>query len=162
MCNDPQVLKAGGLHVLQTFLSEDESEEVQIKGRTSRQGTPGSYAMVLLYDDLIKFDIEEEDIRISTDIYATLKKFRNLRQEKAQMETNNARDELKVKNDKANLVMEVVKDIVSGKPLQDDKMKKTVTDFLLEMNKSSMIETQMKIIKTLVLIDATGSMGTTL
>jgi hypothetical protein len=73
--------------------------------------------MVLLYDDLIKFDIEEEDIRISTDIYATLKKFRNLRQEKAQMETNNARDELKVKNDKANLVMEVVKDIVSGKPL---------------------------------------------
>ena len=27
----------GGVHVIQTFLSLDESEEVQIKGRTARQ-----------------------------------------------------------------------------------------------------------------------------
>ncbi len=101
ICNDPKVLQAGGLHVLQTFLSEDESEEVQIKGRTSRQGTPGSYSMVLLLDELIKFNIEEEDIKKSADIYQTLKEFRNRRLENAQKETTNAREELRIKNDKS-------------------------------------------------------------
>ena len=33
----------GGLHVIQTFLSEEESEAVQIEGRTARQGQLGSY-----------------------------------------------------------------------------------------------------------------------
>lgn len=28
----------GGLHVIQTFLSVENSEEVQIRGRTARQG----------------------------------------------------------------------------------------------------------------------------
>lgn len=36
----------------QTFLSEEVSEEVQIQGRTARQGKRGSYQMVLLESDL--------------------------------------------------------------------------------------------------------------
>jgi len=58
-CLDTDVIKAGGLHVIQTFLSEDLSEETQIMGRTARQGTKGSYMMILTYEDLTKFNIEE-------------------------------------------------------------------------------------------------------
>ena len=35
---DEVVQKNGGVHVIQTFLSEDQSEEIQIQGRTARQG----------------------------------------------------------------------------------------------------------------------------
>lgn len=36
ICRDRKVEEAGGIHIIQTFLSEEESEEIQIKGRTSR------------------------------------------------------------------------------------------------------------------------------
>ena len=51
-CHDPELKEAGGVHVIQTFLSLDKAEEVQIKGRTARQGEDGSYAMVLSMADL--------------------------------------------------------------------------------------------------------------
>ena len=37
----------GGVHVIQAFLSLDESEEVQIKGRTARQNNEGSYDAII-------------------------------------------------------------------------------------------------------------------
>jgi hypothetical protein len=43
-------------------LSEELSEEVQIQGRSARQGDPGSYAMILLEESLEKFLISFEDI----------------------------------------------------------------------------------------------------
>ena len=42
----------GGLHVIQTFLSVDKSEEVQIQGRTARQGDPGSFSLIITVQDL--------------------------------------------------------------------------------------------------------------
>jgi preprotein translocase subunit SecA len=45
---DPVVEKAGGVHVLSTFVSTQLSEEVQIRGRTARQGADGTFEMVLL------------------------------------------------------------------------------------------------------------------
>ncbi|KAJ1475054.1 hypothetical protein T484DRAFT_1969153, partial [Baffinella frigidus] len=58
-----QALEAkGGIHVVQTFLSEEYSEEVQIKGRTARQGKKGSFALVLNAKDLVHFDISEEEL----------------------------------------------------------------------------------------------------
>lgn len=44
---DQKIKDKGGLHVIQCFLSLDESEEVQIKGRTARQSNNGSYDCVL-------------------------------------------------------------------------------------------------------------------
>lgn len=38
-----KVERAGGVHIIQTFFTEDISEEVQIRGRTRRQGSPGSF-----------------------------------------------------------------------------------------------------------------------
>jgi Mg-chelatase subunit ChlD len=52
-CKDDRVQKNGGVHVVQAFLSEERSEEIQIQGRTARQGKKGSYQMVLLQSDLL-------------------------------------------------------------------------------------------------------------
>ncbi|CAF3955884.1 unnamed protein product [Rotaria sordida] len=62
ICYDPNATANGGTHVIQTFLSEEWSEEQQIKNRTARQGDAGSYSMVLLDCDLEKFLIQKEDI----------------------------------------------------------------------------------------------------
>ena len=51
-CKDDIVQRNGGVHIIQTFLSEELSEEIQIQGRTARQGKKGSYEMVLLESDL--------------------------------------------------------------------------------------------------------------
>jgi hypothetical protein len=58
----PEVDAKGGIHVVQTFLSEEPSEEVQIQGRTARMGKEGSYRLVLHGPSLSKFDIELKDI----------------------------------------------------------------------------------------------------
>ena len=62
ICNDQTVIDNGGIHVIQTFLSEELSEETQIKGRTARQGAQGSYSMVLRDTSLEKFLITLEDV----------------------------------------------------------------------------------------------------
>jgi energy-coupling factor transporter ATP-binding protein EcfA2 len=55
VCHDDTVIANGGVVCIQTFLSEEVSEEVQIKGRTARQGQNGSYCMVLAEEHLEKF-----------------------------------------------------------------------------------------------------------
>ena len=55
VCRDQTVIGGGGVHVIQTFLSEELSEEIQIKGRTARQGKDGSYSMILLENELEKY-----------------------------------------------------------------------------------------------------------
>ncbi len=75
-CRDDTVDKAGGIHVIQTFLSEDYSEEVQIKGRTARQGKHGSFSLILCVDDLTRqFGLKPEEIKEQqkgSNIYAFL------------------------------------------------------------------------------------------
>ena len=51
-CKDKTVQQNGGVHIIQTFLSKEQSEEIQIQGRTARQGKKGSYQMILLDSDL--------------------------------------------------------------------------------------------------------------
>jgi len=53
-CKDATVEANGGVHVIQTFFSKQQSEEVQIQGRTARQGKSGSYKLILLEDDLLE------------------------------------------------------------------------------------------------------------
>ena len=62
MCYDVIVTMNGGPHVIQTFLSEELSEEMQIRGRTARQGGRGSYSMVLRESSLKKFLITKKEI----------------------------------------------------------------------------------------------------
>jgi len=58
ICRDPKVAQVNGMHVIQTFLSLEKSEETQIMGRTARQGEHGSYEMILPFgDSLEKFKV---------------------------------------------------------------------------------------------------------
>jgi len=80
ICYDKKLIDAGGVHVIQTFLSKQVAEEVQIKGRTARQGDRGSYSLMLTYDDLDKFGITLEiieDIKNSGKRYSSLNDIRN-------------------------------------------------------------------------------------
>jgi hypothetical protein len=52
-CKDEAVEKNGGVHIIQTFLSEEITEEIQIQGRTARQGKQGTYQLILLESDLV-------------------------------------------------------------------------------------------------------------
>lgn len=88
ICYDRDLIREGGVHVLQvimrddtcyinilifviinafemfymiqTFVSEEKSEEVQIMGRTARQGNTGSYSLVLLDDELEKYKLNNK------------------------------------------------------------------------------------------------------
>ena len=54
--HDRRVNGNGGVHVIQTFLSEEKSEEIQCQGRTCRQGDAGTYRLILLKDDLLQWN----------------------------------------------------------------------------------------------------------
>ena len=49
----PNVRKAGGLHVIMTGIHESERIDLQLIGRCSRQGDPGSYSVFVAMDDEI-------------------------------------------------------------------------------------------------------------
>jgi len=68
VCRDNIVIDNGGVHVIQTFLSAEISEEIQIRGRTARQGAKGSYSRVLKDTELERFQITmEEFIQAAVD-----------------------------------------------------------------------------------------------
>eukprot|EP00300_Choanocystis_sp_HF-7_P042751 c9453_g1_i2.p1 GENE.c9453_g1_i2~~c9453_g1_i2.p1 ORF type:complete len:802 (-),score=140.84 c9453_g1_i2:47-2452(-) len=64
ICYDDVLLANGGVHVIQTFVSDVVSEQVQIKGRTARQGNQGSYSMMLRARALAKYGITVEAARV--------------------------------------------------------------------------------------------------
>jgi Mg-chelatase subunit ChlD len=57
VCHDATINTNGGIHVIQTFLSEEESEEIQIRGRSARQDKNGTYKLLMLADDLAKYEL---------------------------------------------------------------------------------------------------------
>lgn len=60
----PQVIEAGGLHVICTFLPENQRVEDQIFGRTSRNGEPGTAQLIIHSDEVLrKLGIIEESIQ---------------------------------------------------------------------------------------------------
>lgn len=61
-CVDSQLNSNGGIHVLQTFLSANKSEEIQIQGRTSRQANNGSYSMIVKKEALSDYNLSAENI----------------------------------------------------------------------------------------------------
>ena len=80
ICYDDEVANNGGVHIIQTFLSEELSEEIQIKGRTARQGQQGSYSLLLKKEELQKFLIYDQDIedaKKSKNLYTMLNDKRN-------------------------------------------------------------------------------------
>ena len=83
ICHEKKVNDLGGVHVIQTFLSETLSEEIQAIGRTARLGDNGSYSMVLCASEFRKLDKGRDDISViqrcnnrPEDIYALIESCR--------------------------------------------------------------------------------------
>lgn len=90
-CKDAKLEENNGLLVIQTFLSLEKSEEIQIQGRTARQGQKGSYCMVLLESDLTqKYDITPDECASvgHVDLYDLLDKRRQKKHSEAILKTS--------------------------------------------------------------------------
>ena len=150
ICQNQQLLANGGLHILQTFFSEELSEEYQIMGRGARQGDKGSYSMVLLDKDLewvLGSNWAEHLKNISrSKLYSVLDKARNKILESKFGGREIAINECRTEHEKSENFM---KDIISGN-IQG------VKNFLLDNNQGP-IEVYSS--RTVLLMDATGSMS---
>ena len=146
ICYDDRVNKNGGVHVLQTYLSEDISEEIQAKGRTARQGEQGSYKILLNQDDLKqKFSIAPATIAEykQEEYYDFLHAERNRCFDEKYTDIDK-----KVKSAKEN-------HMISEKMLKALQQKRSneVSEYLLKFQSFATYQ------RTLILVDATGSMG---
>ena len=149
ICYDEKLIASGGIHVIQTFLSEEYSEEIQIKGRTARQGNRGSYSMILLESELEKFGLDHNDVEqmiSSQSIYKTLHDKRMLFAESKFPES-------------MRYVAEIKKDHYRSQEfinnLKNRKLKEIIR-FLVEQNYTPYSEQGKS--RTICLMDATGSM----
>ena len=151
ICRNQQLLANGGLHILQTFFSEELSEEYQIMGRGARQGDKGSYSMVLLDKDLewvLGSNWAEELKTISRhNIYSRLNEARNNILQTKFRGREIAINECRTEHENSEKFMN---DIVTG---DIEGVKK----FLLGYNKGSAIVDYSS--RTVLLMDATGSMS---
>ncbi len=59
-CQSKEIESIGGAHVISTFISIEISEEVQIMGRTGRQGCSGSFSMILPMSQMDLIDITDK------------------------------------------------------------------------------------------------------
>jgi len=92
VCLDKKVNGNGGVHVLQTFLSDEKSEEIQIMGRTCRQGDPGSYKMILCLRDLLRWNELKGDNDAATP-FIKESELKDIQKNKSAMEVYNYLDE---------------------------------------------------------------------
>lgn len=157
---DESVNKAGGIHVISSFLAGTESEEIQIKGRTARQGEQGSFSMVLLQERLQRFGVEDakidEVVRSGTSPEDSSAKLWNLlnRQRQALCETEcKGHVEFVKENEKLHAeAMAFTEALQRGDAAR-------VTDFLRAQNPPAQAKRAHGKARILVLMDATGSMG---
>ena len=165
ICLDQRVEASGGVHVIQTFLSEEASEEVQIKGRTARQSQPGSFSLILNYRDLERFDIKIKDIE---DIKKGISVFDRFTNVLTRTKTYNTIYEYL--NDKRTHLFKTqyednMKYVIQAKQRHDLTQAflvnlnledtNSVREFLIEKNKGVEI---IRASRTICLMDATGSM----
>ena len=108
IAHDQIVSANGGVHVIQTFLSEEFSEEIQIRGRTARQGEDGSYSLIINVKTLEKFLISPEELQTlnANNLYAYLDKKRNEFFDKQYKENTKYIDSIKEKHIRSNKFLE--------------------------------------------------------
>ncbi|KAL4496499.1 hypothetical protein ABPG72_014729 [Tetrahymena utriculariae] len=147
---DTTLFQNYGIHVIQIFFSEDKSEEIQAKGRTARQGEEGSYSMILELDMLqafIKSDEEKHQMSQRNLCYDIIDNNRQTNFEidfKSNMQYNQKTSIKYHKQSETFLTL-----------LKNSKYTE-VKKYLLQLNLGSK---ESKIFKTLIALDATGSMS---
>ena len=151
VCYDEDLDSNGGIHVISTFLPEELSMEAQIKGRTARQGNKGSFGMVLRLQELDRFGIRAADADKMTsknEIYDTLNSKRNTLFEAAYITSLEGASSIKEDDMKSNGFLQ---------HLWNGDMA-AANSFLLGINAKTLTSASTTS-RTLVLMDATGSMS---
>ncbi|CAF3676046.1 unnamed protein product [Rotaria sp. Silwood1] len=154
VCSNQQLIANGGICVLQTFFSEELSEEVQIMGRGARQGDIGSYCMILLDKDLewvLGSSWAEELQKIeSRTLYGNLNQARNAHYESKCAAKGLGIEQCKQEHNASKNFM---------KSLNEGNIK-AVKEFLKKQNQGANLVTGSS--RTVLLMDATGSMSSLL
>jgi hypothetical protein len=166
---DEHVRAAGGLHVIQTFLSEERSEETQIRGRAARQGCRGSYSMVLSQLPLEKFGIQRDGTD-SVQEMKTRKNYEEVLTKKRDAYFCNKYNETisyvdGIRKDH-HLAMAFTAELAkvpleseAGAVVVPEATVKAISSFFCNRNKCSALTQARMTSRTLVLMDATGSMS---
>ena len=149
---DDQLNSTGGVHVIQTFVSNDQAEAVQIMGRTSRQGNSGSISYFFVERELEYAGVTPSDLD-GLPHREKLLRIRSSRMSCFEREYAVAiKDLSRLKNDheeSQNFIR-----WVRGKTLAK------VKDFLLKRNSCFGYSEAALASRTILLMDATGSMST--
>lgn len=156
-CRSDEVREANGIHVIQSFFSEDTSEERQIKGRTARQGEKGSYSMILCATQLEQMEIPKSESLVweRKDIYKELDHHRcNLTRVR-----NTAREKEMVKVEgRYQETLAFCKNLQNASQGSAEAMEQAIL-FLRKRNTVQSCTGQDGNSRTCVLLDATASMS---
>lgn len=150
-CYDSRLVSSGGVHVIQTFVSDHVSEETQIKGRTARQGDVGSFSMVLKKEKLGRFgmgDAEFRSIEAGGGIYSTICKYRGEWFQRTYAERQRNLTEFRQDHKQSD---KFVENLLNGNA-------SAVHAFLVKCNTYHAPPTSI-VSRTVILIDGTYSMG---
>lgn len=151
ICRNQQLLLNGGMHVLQTFFSEEPSEEYQAMGRGARQGDRGSYRMILLDRDLewvLGATWREELGKISsTSLYKVLSKARLGLYESKCSAKHHGIEQRRKEHQSSKVFMSALS---SGDTEE-------INRFLTDQNKGADLGSDSS--RTVLVMDATGSMS---
>ena len=152
VCRNPQLLSNGGVHVLQTFYSKEKSEEYQIMGRGARQGDRGSYAMILVDQDL-EWLLGPDFLRVIEDAKLAGSHIHTILEDKRENAYNTLCKAkqlgIKQRRDEHRISVEFMKNI-------QERRFQPILEFLKNCNKSNM---DIQASRTILLMDATGSMS---
>ena len=148
ICRDKDVLKNGGVLVVQTFFSDEKSEQIQIMGRCARQGQQGAYCLFLHINSITKFLSEKEisNFVSSEQLYDALCKTREIQFNKNFASLEERVKQMKEPHDQS---VQFVKCLI-----QNDI--KSVREFMRNFNLG---QAEQVFSRTLCLIDGTESMG---
>jgi hypothetical protein len=159
------LISAGGMHVIQTFLSIEYCEEVQIKGRTCRQDNPGSYSLILAVEHVENYiDVGDADLfQPGTDGTITDRSVYS-RLHQARVDTFDGIYHDKVTNSKGKLLTNHLKSLRFINALERQNLE-DVSAFLTEQNRTeqgstirSSDQAILGVSRTAILLDATKSM----
>lgn len=148
--HEKEVKELGGLHVIQTFISEEESEAVQIEGRSGRQGTRGSSEILIEEDELKKIELEPTQTQgTPEEIEKIINSKRNMISERTYTEQIQEAEKCKTNH---QVGKEILSNIRSG---NNEEVRSAVSN----LNKIEVIPASSgQTIKTVIGIDATASM----
>lgn len=151
-CYDSRLVMSGGVHVIQTFVSDQVSEETQIKGRSARQGDKGSFSMVLNKRALERFGLDEATMDASASrgkIKSTIDEYRDRWFMSAHSEGTRYVKDIRKDHKEAEAFAQAIA----------RKKSSAAKKFLLKRNACRAKFADAPMSRTVVCLDATGSMS---